>query len=499
MRRQLQSQRLLCGFLGYLLVSTFFAARGQDAAVPAEPVQATKVATIHPELGPVQKSLSVGGQFVPESSKEIMLELKALASLEVVEAVKHGAMVRAGDVLVTFDAKQVAEQIGQQESALQSLMIAAEESNRESKLAEAKEAIEAEQAELTKRKADEDFKFFSETQFPFSEKEIEMTLKSMQDYTDYAAEEVKQLEKMYKADDLTEESEEIVLRRAKDDLERSKFSLEEAKLNFAKSKQFLLPRSKTDQIIGHRLAELAFEHYKALQPLIKAKREAAMKIQKIELEKAAKKLEELKLDLTRTKIVSPTDGVVYYGRVIDGKWSGGKEAVSKLAPHGSVMNHDVVMTIVQPDKIAVRVSIAEADIAGIAPGLRGHIAPTAFASERLDVVVRSIDGIPGEDGTYAMTLDLGAKSAKPIVAGMTGSVKLTTYFQPKAMTLPTKVIHKDELDEHKRYVWISGSNGQPERKEIVVGIEVGDKAEVLSGVAASDAVLLEKPASQGAK
>jgi hypothetical protein len=33
----------------------------------------------------------------------------------------------------------------------------------------------------------------------------------------------------------------------------------------------------------------------------------------------------------------------------------------------------------------------------------------------------------------------------------------------------------------------------------VVGIEVGDKAEVLSGVAASDAVLLEKPASQGAK
>ncbi|MEY4568529.1 MAG: hypothetical protein RLY14_3499 [Planctomycetota bacterium] len=495
MRRQLEFRWLFCGYLvGCVILSTSIAALGQDAA--AEPA---KVATIHPELGPVQKSLSVGGQFVPESSKEIMLELKALASLEVVEAVKHGALVRAGDVLVTFDPKQVAEQIGQQESTLQSLMIAIEESNRESKLAEAKEAIEAEQAELSKRKADEDFKFFSETQFPFSEKEIEMTLKSMQDYTDYAAEEVKQLEKMYKADDLTEESEEIVLRRAKDDLERSKFSLEEAKLNFAKSKQFLLPRSKADQIIGHRLAELAFEHYKALQPLVKAKREAALKLQKIEIEKAARKLEELKRDLERTKIVSSVDGIVYYGRVIDGKWFGGKEASSKLAPHGSVMNHDVVMTIVQPDKIAVRASVAEADIAGIAPGLRGHIAPTAFASERLDVVVRSIDGIPGDDGTYAMTLNLGSKSSKPIVAGMTGSVKLTTYFQPKAMTLPTKVIHKDELDGHKRYVWVSGSNGQPERKEIVVGIEVGDKSEVLSGVAVSDAVLLEKPAAQGAK
>jgi len=499
MHLQLESRWLLCGFLGCLLASTTMTASGQDAAVPAEPTPAAKAATIHPELGPVQKSLSVSGQFVPESSKEIMLELKALTSLEVVEAVKHGAVVRAGDVLITFDAKQVAEQIGQQESALQNLMIAIEESSRESKLAEAKEAIEAEQAELAKRKADEDFKFFSETQFPFSEKEIEMTLKSMQDYTDYAAEEVKQLEKMYKADDLTEESEEIVLRRAKDDLERSKFSLEEAKLNFAKSKQFLLPRSKTDQIIGHRLAELALEHYKALQPLIKAKREVAMKLQKLEVEKAAKKLEELKLDLTRTKIVSPADGVVYYGRVIDGKWSGGKEASSKLAPHGSVMNHDVVMTIVQPDKIAVRASVAEADIAGIAPGLRGHIAPTAYASERMDVVVRSIDGIPGEDGTYAMTLDLGAKSAKPIVAGMTGAVKLTTYFQPKAIMLPTKVIHKDELDEHKRYVWISGSNGQPERREVAVGIEVGDKTEILSGVVVSDAVLLDKPAAEGAK
>jgi multidrug efflux pump subunit AcrA (membrane-fusion protein) len=129
--------------------------------------------------------------------------------------VTHGTTVKAGDVLVHFDATSLKEQIQQQESSRYSLKLAHEEALRRAKFDEDREAIEAKKAEIEMRVSKEDHEFFQEQQHPFSAKELEESLKSTQDYVDYAAEEVRQLEKMYKADDLTEESEEIVLRRAK--------------------------------------------------------------------------------------------------------------------------------------------------------------------------------------------------------------------------------------------------------------------------------------------
>ena len=57
-----------------------------------------------------------------------------------------------------------------------------------------------------------------------------MSLKSSEQYLAYAAEELNQLKKMYEADDLTEETEEIILQRAQYQYERAKFSMKQLKL-----------------------------------------------------------------------------------------------------------------------------------------------------------------------------------------------------------------------------------------------------------------------------
>ena len=46
------------------------------------------------------------------------------------------------------------------------------------------------------------------------------------DTLEYEEEELRQLEKMYKADEATEETEKIVLKRARDTVKRAKFVLE---------------------------------------------------------------------------------------------------------------------------------------------------------------------------------------------------------------------------------------------------------------------------------
>ena len=469
---------------------------GAAPAAVAPPATEVKPATALVEFGPVQKAITVAGHFIAQDAHEVRLNLKSISSFEVVEAVKHGTPVKAGDVLVQFDAASLKEQIQQQETSLYSLKLAHEEALREAKFDETREAIEGKKAEIEMRVAKEDHKFFQEKQHPFSAKELEASLKSTQDYVDYAAEEVRQLEKMYKADDLTEESEEIVLRRAKDDLARSRFSLEEAKLNYEKTKRFGLARSKENEELAHKLAVLAMEQAALIRPILKEKKLLQLKLQAIELEKSSKKLQELKNDLEQAKVLAPADGVVYLGRAIDGKWTNVKEMGMKLMPHGTVMNHEVFMTVVDPKDLAVRATIAEGDMTYVSIGMKGNISPTAFPGQKSEVTLSRLDAIPGEDGSFVAMFDANLQGKKPIVAGMTGNIRLVVYFQPKAMLLPTKVIFKEELDEHARFVFLRQQDGSIVKRAVEVGLEQGERSEILQGINAGDEVLVEKPVNK---
>ena len=75
-----------------------------------------------------------------------------------------------------------------------------------------------------------------------------MNLKSSEQYLAYAAEELNQLKKMYEADDLTEETEEIILQRAQNQYDRAKFSLEAAKIRNEDLLKFNSPEVKWRQI-----------------------------------------------------------------------------------------------------------------------------------------------------------------------------------------------------------------------------------------------------------
>ena len=73
-------------------------------------------------------------------------------------------------------------------------------------------------------------------------KSAEFMVKYYNFMLDYEKDELEQLEKMYEADDLTEETEEIVLKRQKNSVEFAEFSLENAKLNRDEMLKVRLPR-----------------------------------------------------------------------------------------------------------------------------------------------------------------------------------------------------------------------------------------------------------------
>ncbi len=467
---------------------------GQEAKLDAsaKPETTAKPKTVPVTTGSIQSDVVFAATFVPSESSEISVSLKTLTTLKVEDVSPHGASVKQGDILIRFDTDSVKEQLEAQERTVAGLRLSLDEAERDAKLAEVQAPLDKEQAELAKKQSDEDFKYYQEFEREFNEKSNEQRLKSMKDSLDYTAEELRQLEKMYKADDLTEESEEIVLRRARDDLERQKFNLEQTQMIHRKNKEFSLPRAQRDRKVAQRLADIAWERFQLTFPHQVEKRSHGLAKARQELQKATKTLEQLREDMKACEVKSPRTGVVYYGRVQSGKWVGAAEWRAKLRKNGSIGANEVFMTIVNPESLQLIGTVPESEVTKLRVGVSGKITPTAMKKERLDVVVKSISPIPSTESQFEVNLDL-AKANRSIVAGMTGSVRVTDYFAARALSLPINVVHTDEIDDTIRYVYTLSDEGKPIRKTVEVGVVQGDRIEIRSGISVSESILAEKP------
>ncbi len=470
---------------------------GQEAKpeVSAKPETPAKPKTVPVTIGSIQSEVVFAATFAPSEFSEISVGLKNLTALKVEEVASHGASVKQGDILIRFDTDSVKEQLEAQERTVAGLRLSLDEAERDAKLADVQAPLDREQAELAKKQSDEDFKYYQEVEREFSEKSNEQRLKSMKDALDYTAEEMRQLEKMYKADDLTEESEEIVLRRARDDLERQKFNLEQTEMIHRKTKEFSLPRAQRDRKVALRLADIAWERFQITFPLQTEKRSLGLAKARQELQKATKTLDQLREDMKACEVKAPRTGVVYYGRVQSGKWVGAAELRTKLRKYGLIGANEVFMTIVQPEGLQLIGTVPESEVTKLRVGVSGKITPTAMKRERLDVVVKSISPIPTLDGQFEVNMDL-SKANRSIVTGMTGSVRVTDYFAARALSLPVNVVHTDEIDDTIRYVYMLSDEGKPIRKSVEVGVVQGDRVEIRSGISASDSVLAEKPKTE---
>src|SRR5262249_5507287 len=129
----------------------------------------------------------------------------------------------------------------------------------EQRLLDRSNPMELETAQRDKKHADEDLKYFLDVAKAQMIRNVDYQLKMYGEFLDQAKEELRQLEKMYKANDLTEETEQIVLRRYRRYLERAEFMYKEAKLDHAYSMKVDLPRRELTVKQNVAKADIALE------------------------------------------------------------------------------------------------------------------------------------------------------------------------------------------------------------------------------------------------
>jgi multidrug resistance efflux pump len=467
---------------------------GQAAAKPGPAAQEPGGTTVRVEKGPFKIEVTLKGVFEAQETAEVALRLEAWAALVVKKALEHGTPVSQGDTLVWLDLEKIDQAIRELQADGYLSDLAIKQAEEELRLLEKSTPQDLAAAERAKKMADEDLQRFLTVDRPLSEKSAHFSVRNARNYLAYAQEELNQLEKMYKADELTEDTEEIILKRQRDQVESATFSLEMAENRRDQTLKVDMPRREQTVNDNAQKTTLSWERAQATLPITLNQKRLALEKQKYEREKSADRLRKLTKDREAMNVRAPADGVVYHGKALRGNWTTAATVAGKLQPGGALMAEEVFMTIVKPRPIQVRAVIEEKDLEHVRAGLKGKAVAVALPDLKLPARVESVSAVPISAGNFdaKLSVELGP-NARAIMPGMACSMKLVPYHKADALTIPASAVFTEDEDEGKHYVYVAGKNGQQEKRDVKPGKKSGTKVEILEGLKEGEEVLRTKP------
>ena len=461
------------------------------AAPPDKPAEA-KPGTCKVEKSVLKSEATLKGVLEPEQKAEIELKLKAWSSpLKIKKIVAHGTAVKKGDALVELDMEKIDKAIKDARADHEIAQLALRVAEIDLPVLEKSLPLDMAAAERAKLHADEDLKKFLEVNRPQAEAMAEHNVKSAEHFLEYAKEELRQLQKMYRSKDLTEETEEIILKRQRHQVESGEFMLKSAVQRRDQVLKVDLPRQEEALRDGAVKQGLNLEKSRQTLPLSVSQKRLALAKQKTEFDRAEEKLKSMLADRAAMTVKAPADGVVYYGKFGKGQWSATALSVEKLHAGGSLAADEVFLTVVTPQPLVLNTAVEEKDLALFHTGLKGKATLTAFPDLKLPAELVELETVPQTPGSFrakvAIKLGAGTEAVKP---GMACTVKFVP-FHKEALNVPAGAVFSDDAEGH--YVYLHSGKGKPTKRPVKVGKTVGGKTEVLSGLKEGDEILTAKP------
>lgn len=441
-----------------------------------------------------QIEVKVKGTFEAPAAATLSVPAKQWSMWQVEKAVEPGTKVKKGDELIVFDARKLDEAIADAEKGAKLAELAIQRLEEEIKLAEAGDPVDLAAAERAKKVAEEERKTWKDTERGWRVKRANLSLESAQVWLESEEEELRQLEKMYKADDLTEETEEFILKRQRFYVKMSNANFERSKEQHQQEMKILIPRQDEKVEEDLQRTALAFEKARTTQPLDRAKRAEDLAKMKYDRAKAAASLAELKHDRTLMKLAAPADGIVFYGEATRGVFSEAQMLEKMMRPGGMIKPFGVLVTIVPARPLKIRAVLQEADLQYVREGAGGRAVPAGFSDLKLDAKVANVNPIAVSPGTFDATFEVSLNGdADALMPGMACETRFVPYRKKDALAVPEAVLRSEDAFGDDTYVEIYREGQEPEKRKVKVGKRFGGKAEILEGLKEGDEVLLGKP------
>ena len=445
---------------------------------------------------PLVVSVKVSGVLASQQAHPVKVEMQSGIAPKIEWCVKHGQAVAAGDLLLKLETKELDDAITDAESNLRVSRLALQQAQRSLTALEKSTPLEQAAAQQAFEVAQEAWDYFQNVGKDATISDWKQSVLQSQHSVEYAKEELDQLEKMYKADDLTEESEEIVLTRARNDLASAEHYHRRTQRDAKRALEIELPRSERSLREAAERARIQYEKQKPAAEEALAKAQTELEQQRVALSRQEKKLADLLKDREQCEMKSPAAGVVYHGYERKGIWKtdhldAGLEKGSKL-PLGNIQ-----MTVLPPGSLILLASLPEEELWQLKSSAVGILTPKGAPREKLRCRVLDIQSAPGSSGAFDMRILVdGSADAIPLTAGMHADAEFTVYSSESAIMAPASLVYTDMLRSGERYVWLTAAHGKAERHEVRVGYTQGDRLQILEGLVEGDILLSREKAKE---
>lgn len=419
----------------------------------------------------------------------VQLEAKSWQDFQVLELADHGRRVAKGDTLVRFDTETIDKKLVDLRRALAAgtLTLAQAELDLRHLQETAPYTLDALQraAEIAK----EGNAYFIKTRRRALEETAAQDLEHKKQLLSNQQEELRQLTKMYAADDLTEETEEIILTRQKDAVVTAEFALRMEALDYKRTLDVTLPREAVTLANNERDTALNLRKAEQDIPRLIALKKIELEALKTTRQRDQQELTELESDRTLFESKAPADGWFYHGPIERGRWVPG-EALKTLFKHGRpVVNRPFATFVPAAAKLIWVAFLDEATARSLKLEFTGTATLAGREDLEIPVKLTQLAAAPGPDNTYRA--DLSATWPKDLTppTGATAQIRMITYQQAAAIAIPGKAL---SYDAKGWCVEVKLADGKTERRPVKRGRVSKDDTEILSGLEVGQVILVPK-------
>lgn len=339
---------------------------------------------------------------------EITPDAEQIDSWTIKRILPHGSEVKKGQNVVWFETEDLEKRLKDAEIALRLAKLDLDDEEFKHKQFLETQKLDRAAAERTITKARKDHDNFVQVDRPRTIRTAEYNLESAIASLENAQEELEQLEQMYKEDDLTEESEEIVLKRAKRAVESAEFRLEGTKVTTDRTLQQGVAEQTASQEDALARAELNYQQSIRNLDSARKKQDIEMDKKRTAYKEQAEKLDELRAERKQSVLTSPIDGILLHGPLIRGRIG---DKPSTLEEGSKVTAKQVIATVVDPGKLQVRADLAEKDLAHVQVGESCKVTVAAVPDYEGSGVVKSVGSVPYAAAKYDCVVTLKKSKA----------------------------------------------------------------------------------------
>ncbi|MEM7697616.1 MAG: hypothetical protein AAF236_04340 [Verrucomicrobiota bacterium] len=436
------------------------------------------------ETGEIEVTVELEGVFNSTLNTPIAMDLQRWGDLTIAEIVPPGTEVKKGDVLIRFETDRLKKAIEDLEASLPLARHSFESAEAALAHLEKTTPITLEQSRRSKTEAEQDLAYFEDVSRGMRERDAREDLKSTEQYLAYAVEELEQLKAMYEEDDLTEETEEIILQRAQNSVDNYEWMLEQTKARTDRTLRTSIPREHRQLTSSLELRQLQWREKErtARAAVEKARLELAGKHR--ELEALEQNLSEHQEDLKALTVTAPVSGIVYYGSNLRGKWVTASAIERKLFPGGKVTMREVLLTIADPDRLALALTIPGGKLKDLVKKQEGTVSPKWNDDIEIPATLGAISYVPLPDGNFAASAELRTGGIEaPLSPGMKAVAEVIVYQSDKALLIPEAAVKTEDDESH-----VTLESG--EKRKVELGFREDDQVEVLKGLKTGDIIKL---------